>query len=819
MNEDLVERYRRLFMNLPVAAWESDWSGVVELCRREHITTVEAFEAIAADAKRFRDAGTTVRAIAVNPVALELFGVSSVEEFARFNDAYPPDSARRFAAAAGTLLFGSARSVTLELPMFRADGVPLEVLLRLARAENFHERANVVTIALDVTERRTAERALIAAREYAESLADSVRESEERYRRMFLMLPVAAWENDWSDIVAHLRSHGVSDASLLGDARHRALFREALARRRMLGANPAALELMGWRPELGDAGWQLGEIPDHSIDALAKASGQIMFADQGTVTVEVEMKRMDGRLIDAQVRFARAANWDHDKTVFAAAIDMTEAKRAEREVIAAKAYVDNLIDTANVLIVELDMDGHTTRMNRMGEVITGYTLAELRDRNWFTTLAPPEHQDVAEELLHRLREGFMPTADEAPIVDRNGQRRMIAWRNSPIVDHAGAMAGIISFGVDVTDARQAEAVQTRLRNAMVRVGEEWRLTFDSVNTPIVIADDTGRVTRLNRAARDLGNRPFSRLIGGSIEEIGQVEPWQTAGALVRGVASGSESDNTAEAKDETGRTWVLEVTKLPVGEGGDAAPRFILVLSEITSVVELQESLRRSETLSAMGNLVAGVAHEVRNPLFGISATLDAYAEELSRPGYEECASALRREVTRLTVLMQELLDYGKPTALQLAPASLHDVVGNAMRDAPLRQADIVVRNDVPADLPRLQLDASRMRQVFENLIENAMHHAPPKSEVRVSASLVEHAGQPWVQCRVEDRGPGFAAQDLERVFEPFFTRRHGGTGLGLSIVQRIVAEHAGRVTAGNAAGGGGMITILLPAANAIGSR
>jgi signal transduction histidine kinase len=117
------------------------------------------------------------------------------------------------------------------------------------------------------------------------------------------------------------------------------------------------------------------------------------------------------------------------------------------------------------------------------------------------------------------------------------------------------------------------------------------------------------------------------------------------------------------------------------------------------------------------------------------------------------------------------------------------------------------VENAVPAALPPLPLDASRMRQVFENLIANSMQLAPPNGTIRISASVDGDA----VLCRIEDDGPGFAEADLDRVFDPFFTRRHGGTGLGLSIVQRIVAEHGGRVTAANREGGGAVITIQLP--------
>jgi signal transduction histidine kinase len=228
--------------------------------------------------------------------------------------------------------------------------------------------------------------------------------------------------------------------------------------------------------------------------------------------------------------------------------------------------------------------------------------------------------------------------------------------------------------------------------------------------------------------------------------------------------------------------------------------------------VELQESLRRSETMSAMGTIVAGVAHEVRNPLFGISATLDAFHEELSQPGYQDCADALRTEVKRLQKVMQELLEYGKPSTLNIQRGGLETIVKEAI--AHRKMAGVTVETFIPADLPDLLADRDRLRQVFENLVDNASRFSSPGGSVTLTASVVQHFGRRWIECSVEDSGPGFASEDLDRVFEPFFSRREGGTGLGLSIVQRIVQDHSGRVFAENRDEGGARVRILLPIAD-----
>jgi signal transduction histidine kinase len=230
----------------------------------------------------------------------------------------------------------------------------------------------------------------------------------------------------------------------------------------------------------------------------------------------------------------------------------------------------------------------------------------------------------------------------------------------------------------------------------------------------------------------------------------------------------------------------------------------------------LQASLRRSETMAAMGSLVAGVAHEVRNPLFGISSTLDAFEARFgAREEFQRYLAVLRGELSRLTELTRELLEYGKPPSLELSPGKLKEVIDAAVEAcASLAQRlDIRVAARVSESLPPVHRDQRRLLQVFQNLLENAIHHSPTGGLVTVEAAEVYADEQTWIDCAIEDSGPGFRPEDLPWIFEPFFTRRRGGTGLGLSIVQRIVEEHHGTITAGNRPEGGAVVTVRLPLA------
>lgn len=162
--------------------------------------------------------------------------------------------------------------------------------------------------------------------------------------------------------------------------------------------------------------------------------------------------------------------------------------------------------------------------------------------------------------------------------------------------------------------------------------------------------------------------------------------------------------------------------------------------------------------------------------------------------------------------LMAELLDYGRPTASEMSPAPVGPLIAQAVQLcaqlAESAKADLVQR--VEPSVPEVRMDRTRLLQVFRNLLENAIQHAPEGSEVRIGATRADGGS---IVCTIEDAGSGFAQEDLPHVFGPFFTRRQGGTGLGLSIVARIVDDHGGTVRADNREDSGARVTVSLPAA------
>ncbi|HEX6087963.1 MAG TPA: ATP-binding protein [Thermoanaerobaculia bacterium] len=349
-------------------------------------------------------------------------------------------------------------------------------------------------------------------------------------------------------------------------------------------------------------------------------------------------------------------------------------------------------------------------------------------------------------------------------------------------------------------------VRRQLQELIERKGLEWSHTFDAIELPVFITHPDGTIARLNRAARDLaGGGEFLDVLGRNIR-MAEREPWITLGDIVSAVRD-SRTPCTAQISVANAH-WDLSASWYR--SASDDGERVIVAMRDTTELTQLQESVRRGEQLAALGELVAGVAHEVRNPIFGMGLTVDALQELLPRDeSVMELFGILRIWLDRLNRLMENLLEYGKTWSLDLREGTIDSVLAEVVDGCRqiAAQSSIAVDAEIESGLPML-MDAARLAHAFENLINNAIQHSKPEQRVAVR---VRAAGPSTIECEVRDGGPGFDPVDLPKVFQPFFTRRRGGTGLGLSIVQRVVDEHGGTIAARNADDGGAVVTMRFP--------
>jgi signal transduction histidine kinase len=221
----------------------------------------------------------------------------------------------------------------------------------------------------------------------------------------------------------------------------------------------------------------------------------------------------------------------------------------------------------------------------------------------------------------------------------------------------------------------------------------------------------------------------------------------------------------------------------------------------------LQAELRRSERLAAMGKLLAGVAHEVRNPLAGIRAIAQLWRRGLGF--HEEGFERLIEEVDRLEGIVSRLLHFGRADLQEHTPENLNDVVAESAQLAAdqAKESGVEVVLELAEDLPPVPMAASAILQIFRNLTSNAIQMMPDGGRLTLSTRF--NRSHRAVEVRVTDTGPGLAPEVRSHLFEPFFTTKPEGTGLGLAIAREIALAHRGDLLAETPRKGPGAVFLL----------
>ena len=654
-----------------------------------------------------------------------------------------------------------------------------------AEAVDLQGRPHLITISRDVTDQKR--------------MTEALRASEERYRN-FLTLS--------TDSIGRIELREGLPVDLPVEEQVEHILRHAY----VAECNDAMARSGGYGSAADVLGRMLAEVIP---DSAEEREGLRRFIRSGHRLIDDELCRV-GR--DGQARWLRRnvlGEVSGARLVRAWVVtrDDTARKQAEMAVEEQRTFLRQVLDANPHLIFARDGQKRVTLANRATAELYDTTVEALTGDGAGATLARGGLEGFNAGDLETILSGG-ERAFGTTVKDAAGGIRRFDVVERPLVDAQGAAVQVISVATDVTARLRADDERTRLQTALEHAAREWRETFDAIDVGILVTNDSGQVVRVNREAAALaeGCREYESLLHRRLEAIGVQEPWRTA-EQVREAAARQRMHVARQIRDEpTARAWYI--TASPMRRGPEAAPWVIVTLRDITAETEVEQQLRRSRQMEAMGALVAGVAHEVRTPLFSISATLEAFESEFGvRPEQEEYAVLLRSQVRRLTQLMSDLLDYGKPPVLSLCAGGIEEVVRRAIQACRglAEQSKVSLTLALEEGIPPVRRDPGRLEQVFQNLIANAIQHSPPGAVVRIAVGPAP-PGRGGVCCTVEDRGSGVPNAERRRIFEPFVSGRKGGTGLGLSIVQRIVDGHGGTVAAGSRPDGGAVFTVVLPA-------
>jgi two-component system sensor histidine kinase HydH len=242
-------------------------------------------------------------------------------------------------------------------------------------------------------------------------------------------------------------------------------------------------------------------------------------------------------------------------------------------------------------------------------------------------------------------------------------------------------------------------------------------------------------------------------------------------------------------------------TNSPLLDKNGMEKGIVIVFRDLAEIKELQAELRKKQHFEAMGKVISGVAHEIRNPLFGIQAIAQILERESESPQHQALISALLKETQRMRNLVDELLLYSRPSALNLIEMDLDIFLAELKEFFRTKHHEVALSVNVPP-LTRFRADKDKLMQVFVNLLENASGAGSKKIDI------TSEKRDNGLRVTVKDDGAGIKPDALERIFEPFFTTKKEGTGLGLPICRKIMEAHGGTIEVESIVGKGSTFTL-----------
>ncbi len=332
--------------------------------------------------------------------------------------------------------------------------------------------------------------------------------------------------------------------------------------------------------------------------------------------------------------------------------------------------------------------------------------------------------------------------------------------------------------------------------------------LQSIASGLVTIGLDGRITYCNRAAERIAQVQAAAVVGRAFNEVFRLpsglDPWQNPKALadaplrLDGMIPGRGGDH------------LLGMTFSPLHDDKEGATGVICAFQDLTRIRQMEELVRRTDRLAAIGELAAGMAHEIRNPLASLSGSIKMLSEELQLEGMgRELMAIVTSEVSRLDALISDFLGFASPREPLVCPTDL----GALVRETAtlLRQShhgpsriEVIEKGDLPA---MAEVDPNLVRQVFWNLSRNAIEAMPAGGLLEI----VVTAAADTVNIAFADCGIGIPAAALAKIFTPFFSTKERGTGLGLAIVFKIVEAHHGRVDVESTPGRGTTVQVVFP--------
>lgn len=518
---------------------------------------------------------------------------------------------------------------------------------------------------------------------------------------------------------------------------------------------------------------------------------------------------------------------------------LKESRQWEEKLLREKKTIEGIIEGLPIPSFVINKEHQVILWNRACTELTGYSAEDmLGTNNHYKPFYSAKRPLIADLIINnkmadlnkfygdkKLKkaeklQGAYEAIDH--FENLNGRRRILYFLAAPIFDEKGEIIAAIETLQDISREREmtkslseyAETLQNELvENIELRRQIEDLYSYlqsivNSLPDKIYEIDENGIINFMSRGlrkksetpSREFKNKHFLEFVASGYEEF-VLSKWDEA-------KKGIYKPYEIEATSKDGHKHNLLITTSPVV----GTNHYILVQRDITEFKNLEKQLYDSQKLAALGQLSAGIAHEIRNPLSSIKMSLQILIKRMNPEGNDlKRFKIAEKEVDHLETLVNDILAFAKPVEPKKKPVNLSKVLDQAIA---LAEKGITDKNiDVTTkfeNVPPVSVDAAMMTDAFLNVIRNAVEALDENGRIETSLRYSDETRQS-VAVKIKDSGNGIDEEDMPHIFNPFFTRKNYGTGLGLSLVKKIIDIHQGAIDISSSKNKGTSVRIVLP--------
>lgn len=476
--------------------------------------------------------------------------------------------------------------------------------------------------------------------------------------------------------------------------------------------------------------------------------------------------------------------------------------------VSTLSLLENVIEQSDIVFLYIDKDKRPMIGNQAVEDILGYGREELFRDDWLDLLFKDKaaRKLMFKAFLDSCLRSIKSRVYECSVMKKGGGECILSWRNAAVTDSSGDISGIICTAFDITEEKSSEddvAIHSeRLRNIFASIKDYALLTTNL----------EGKITYYGKGTAEL----FGWKQDMTLNDIDLIFPdevrQKTAERLKKSIEEYGKFEGEAILSRNSQGNFPAELTVTGLLDTRGERVGYIYVSRDITRRKELEEQMVQSEKLAAIGQLAAGVAHEINNPLLVISGRLemltmknDDFPDDIKRT-----LDTIKGQTERMRIIVDRLLSYSRRKTPHMDAVDVNEILKTV---SPLLAyhpefKGITWKEEHGKDLPKIHGDFNQLQELFLNIGLNACQAMQKKGALAI---VSEEKKDGFVEVRIKDTGPGIKKEDMEKIFNPFFTTKDSGTGLGLAICNSIMNAHGGKMDVVSELGKGTTFKLSFP--------